>query len=316
MDMITITRNFKSFQFSTWSIVLWVCGTVAGAMVFYFLTEKYLGFWIQGGITYAVVGILQMMGVSIGVELCQGSVWRFTGCRYAATMAYGCTGFEIVAVCIALLLFHPHPQNAADRQGIWLRKIKAVLASVGIMQGVNTLRLLIEMSQLYNWAHFHTFVAIAEAFITLPVLMRTRRWLPELVLPTIIDHKLDDLEVFQNLGIRSIEQFVREDPSELAVLLGISAGIVNKWMLRVKCAIESPEISDNYIDLYDICLWYSRAKTRNTQYLIFSGDRDSDRLFEIKQGALTEISAHTPIWENGLPVPEVKDLDAMQDFVA
>ncbi len=313
LDMVTIMRNFKLYQFSKWSIALCCVGTILGALAFYYLTETYLGFWIEGGIAYGVAGILQMCGTPIRVQLSNGSSWRFTGCPYGAIMSFGCTGFEMVAVCVAFILFHPHPQNAVERKGIWVRKAKAILISSGIMQGVNFFRLIIEMSQVYYWGTYHMYVMIAEALITIPAILFVHRWMPELVVPHIFGQNLTELEVFQNLGINSIEQFAREDPIELANILGISPEKVSKWILAAKRSLESPYNPETSIDLIDISLWYSRVKLRSANYLKFIHMRDINHFFEVEQVTLTEISKKTSNREDGIPVPAGEVLDAMQE---
>ncbi|OLS12314.1 MAG: hypothetical protein RBG13Loki_4071 [Promethearchaeota archaeon CR_4] len=207
--MTEITYEGKKYRFSTWSLVLFPIGTIIGYFAIYYITEAF-GVWIHWFVAEQTAWLLRLFGVGVNVvpvstfpipsPLYEGRLvwWQFEVLikppgitPYLSTISFthDCSGFQAIAMFLALILFIPHSQDMNANRGIWRRKTLSIVVSTLLFHVVNVLRMVIQLS-LYaggaNWDDIHYSISAASSIIAVLIIVLMNRWVPEFILSIMV----------------------------------------------------------------------------------------------------------------------------------
>ncbi len=203
--MVEITYEKKKYCFSTWSLVLFPVGTILLSFGLYFGTEVWLGEWIHWFVAIQTSWVLKLFGINVDVLPWNSSTppttlaffpptifdgrmvwWRFAGdIPSTIYFTHDCSGFQAIAIFLALILFTPHSQDKEANTGIWRRKGLSMAVSSLLFHVVNVLRMVIQIS-LYHaglpWDSIHYSISAASSIIAAIIIILMNRWIPEFVI--------------------------------------------------------------------------------------------------------------------------------------
>ncbi len=207
--MVEITYEKKKYRFSTWSLVVFPVGTILLSLGLYFGTEAWFGEWIHWFVASQTSWLLKLFGINVDVvpynslippntlaffspDIFEGRMvwWRFAGdIPSPIYFTHDCSGFQAIAIFIALILFTPHSQDKEANAGIWRRKGVSMAISSLLFHVVNVLRMVIQIS-LYHaglpWDSIHYSISAASSIIAAVIIILMNRWIPEFVLSIMI----------------------------------------------------------------------------------------------------------------------------------
>jgi exosortase/archaeosortase family protein len=192
--MVEITYEKKKYRFSTWSLVLFPIGTILLALGLYFGTEAWFGEQIHWFVASQTSWLLKLFGINVDIfpinppVIFEGRTvwWRFAGdIPSSIYFTHDCSGFQAIAIFLALILFTPHSQDKEANKGIWRRKGISMGVSSLLFHVVNVLRMVIQLS-LYHaglpWDDIHYSISAASSIIAAVIIVLMNRWIPEFVI--------------------------------------------------------------------------------------------------------------------------------------
>ncbi len=192
--MAEITYEKKKYRFSTWSLVVFPVGTILLSLGLYFGTEAWFGEAIHWFVAVQTSWILKLFGIDVNVLPVSPPItfdgrmvwWRFAGdIPSSIYFTHDCSGFQAIAIFLALILFTPHSQDKDANQGIWRRKGVSMAVSSLLFHVVNVVRMVIQIS-LYHaglpWDSIHYSISAASSIIAAIIIILMNRWIPEFVI--------------------------------------------------------------------------------------------------------------------------------------
>ena len=196
--MIEITYEGKKYRFSTWSLVVFPAGTILVSLGLYFGTETWFAESIHWFVAIQTSWLLHLLGINVDIQpvsppiIFDGRVvwWRFTGAIPSSIyFTHDCSGFQAIAIFLALILFIPHSQDKEANRGIWRRKGVSMVISSLLFHVVNVARMVIQIS-LYHaglpWESIHYSISAASSIIAAIIIILMNRWIPEFILSIIV----------------------------------------------------------------------------------------------------------------------------------
>ncbi len=215
--MTEITYEKKKYRFSTWSLVVFPVGTILLSFGLYFSTEAWFGEWIHLFVATQTSWLLKLFGINVDVlpvsppTIFDGRMvwWRFAGdIPSSIYFTHDCSGFQAIAIFIALILFTPHSQDKEANAGIWRRKGLSMAISSLLFHVVNVVRMVIQIS-LYHaglpWDDIHYSISAASSIIAAVIIILMNRWIPEFVISImVIGRRIGN--VFKGLKKRPIKE--------------------------------------------------------------------------------------------------------------
>ncbi len=212
--MVEITYEKKKYRFSTWSLVIFPIGTILLSLGLYFGTEVWFGEWIHWFVATQTSWLLKLFGINVEVVPWNSMIppttldyflptmfssegrlvwWRFAGdIPSPIYFTQDCSGFQAIAIFIALIIFTPHSQDKQANAGIWRRKGLSMGVSSLLFHVVNVIRMVIQIA-LYHaglpWDSIHYSISAASSIIAAVIIILMNRWIPEFVLSIMIAGK-------------------------------------------------------------------------------------------------------------------------------
>ena len=196
--MAEITYEGNKYRFSTWSLVLFPIGTILLFFVLYYGTEAWFGKELHQFVAEQTAWLLNLFGVNVRVipVVPPGTLdgrpvwWQFTGdIPYPIYFTHDCSGFQAIAIFLALILFIPHSQDTKANERIWQRKGLSMLVSSLLFHVVNVLRMVIQISLFhagFDWEDIHYSISAASSIIAVVIIVLMNRWIPEFVLSIMV----------------------------------------------------------------------------------------------------------------------------------
>ncbi len=227
--MTEITYEKKKYRFSTWSLVVFPVGTILLSFGLYFSTEVWFGEWIHWFVANQTSWLLKLFGINVDVLPWNSNIppptlvffpptnfadgrlvwWRFAGdIPNSIYFTHDCSGFQAIAIFLALILFTPHSQDKEANSRIWRRKGLSMAVSSLLFHVVNVVRMVIQIS-LYHaglpWDDIHYSISAASSIIAAVIIILMNRWIPEFVISImVIGRRIGN--VFKGIKKRPIKE--------------------------------------------------------------------------------------------------------------